>query len=846
MSATTDPSLPTRDRLALTILSIFAAACMLAAAVLTAQVLGKLDQYGRAKRDNLQWTMSQLEVDHLRFRLSLERLPDADRGSFDQLRRQFDLLFSRVMTLQRGDVYPRAIRDAELQAEMALMLGLLAEMVPIIDAPDGQLHAGRDRLAALAGRMAAPIRTVATEAITVDARRSDAERAALTSQIVTLTILILLMVTALFTLLITLWRLYRSHRLRAEESRRTSNRLATILNTSQDAILVIDREGHLLESNERARRMFDLAQGTGGVRFANLVTGAEDERMDAARLMEACAERPFRSDSLTGHSLSGRRFAAELSADLAARGDAPVCICFVRDISVRRAAQAEIASAHDRALAGEQAKARFLGMISHEMRTPLNGILGALDLLEDTGMDPEQLSYTRIMRSSGKLLLTQITDALDITLAESGKLRLNFTEFDLDQLLTDLLDSQFAAAAARGNRLRLLTPAGQLGVVKGDPDRLHQVLLNLLSNAIKFTRDGEITLEAWRQDGADEVEFQVADTGVGISEADLPHVFDDFMRAEHPGAEQPEGTGLGLGIARQLTGLMGGSIGAESELGEGSLFWLRLPLPSPAARPATAPVRAAAAAGPAMSARVLLVEDNPTNRLVIETMLCRDGHHVTVADDGITGVAAAQAAFHDLILMDVNMPRMDGIEAARAIRAGDGPCARTRIVALTAHAGSEMAETLLEAGIDEVRTKPLSREVLRRILGGGAAVSPAQADRTAEALPCLDHHYLDQLRHSMSDARIAEILRMFEVEGSALIAALDGDDSLPDDTLAGRLHHLAGTAATCGARAFQAGLAESEAAVLSGDSRARAARLATLPDLWQRTCAALRDYRGAP
>ncbi|GAW34961.1 aerobic respiration control sensor protein ArcB [Roseovarius sp. A-2] len=842
MSATTDPNVPARERLVLTVLSIFAAACMLAAALLTAQVMGKLDQYGRAKQDNLHWTMSQLEVDLLRFQLSLERLPDINPGSFVQLRRQFDLLYSRIMTLQRGDVYPRAIRDALLEDELTLILSLLAEMVPVIDAPDPQFEAGRDRLAALAGRMMAPIRTVATEAITVDARRSDAERAALTSQIVTLTILILLMVTALFTLLITLWRLYRNHRLRAEDSRRTSNRLATILNTSQDAILVIDSQGRLLESNGRARRMFDLPpQGADDVRFADLVTEAEDGRMDTARLMEACAERPFRSDRLTGHSLSGRSFAAELSADLAARGDAPVCICFVRDISARRAAHAEIASAHDRALAGEQAKARFLGMISHEMRTPLNGILGALDLLEDTGMDSEQQSYTRIMRSSGKLLLTQITDALDITLAESGKLRLNFTEFNLDQLLSDLLDSQSTAAAARGNRLRLLTPAGQLGMVTGDPDRLHQVLLNLLSNAIKFTRNGEITLEAWRQDQADEVEFQVADTGVGISEVDLPHVFDDFMRADPPGEEQPEGTGLGLGIARQLAGLMGGSVGAESELGEGSLFWLRLPLPSPAARPVTSPVRADASPGPAMAARVLVVEDNPNNRMVVETMLSRDGHQVTLAHDGITGVAAAQAAFHDLILMDVNMPRMDGIEAARAIRSGDGPCAQTRIVALTAHAGTEVAETLLQAGIDEVQTKPLSREALRRVLAGGAVVSPAQP--TAEALPCLDHHYLDQLGHSMPDARIAEILRMFETEGGALITALDRDYTLPDDTLVDRLHHLAGTAATCGARAFQAALAESEAAVLSGDHRARAMRLATLPVLWTRTRAALRAYR---
>src|SRR6056297_2576154 len=198
MSVTTAASMPARDRLALVILSAFAAGCMLAAALMTMQVLGKLDEYGSAKQDNLQWTMSQLEVDQLRFRLSLERLNVSDPASIENVRRQFDLLYSRAMTLQRGEVYRTVIRDGAMEDDLNLMVALLAQMVPIIDAPDTDLHAASDRLAALAGRMTAPIRAVATQAITVDARRSDAERTVLTSQIITLTILILLMVTALY------------------------------------------------------------------------------------------------------------------------------------------------------------------------------------------------------------------------------------------------------------------------------------------------------------------------------------------------------------------------------------------------------------------------------------------------------------------------------------------------------------------------------------------------------------------------------------------------------------------------------------------------------------------------
>ena len=853
MSVTTAASMPARDRLALVILSAFAAGCMLAAALMTMQVLGKLDQYGSAKQDNLQWTMSQLEVDQLRFRLSLERLSESDPTSTENVRRQFDLLYSRAMTLQRGEVYRTVIRDGAMEDDLNLMVALLAQMVPIIDAPDTDLHAASDRLAALAGRMTAPIRAVATQAITVDARRSDAERTVLTSQIITLTILILLMVTALFTLLITLWRLYRSHRRRAEESRRTSNRLATILNTSQDAVLVIDADGCLRDTNASAQRMFDLPRNTeSDVRLDALISGTDGDaaglRLDAERLMAACRDGPYRSDRLTGHSMTGRHFAVELSADLAPRGDTAVCICFVRDISARRAAEAEIATSRDRALSGERAKARFLGMISHEMRTPLNGILGALDLLGDTGLDAEQERYARIMRSSGQLLLTQITDALDMTQAEAGKLRLRRGAFDLDRLLADLVESQSATATARGNRLRLLTPAHGLGPVEGDRDRVHQVLLNLVSNAIKFTRDGDITLEVSRDPAAEMVEFQVSDTGVGIPEVDLPHVFDDFVRVEPRDMEQPEGTGLGLGIARQLAALMGGSLGAESVLGEGSLFWVRLPL-RPTDRTAPPSGRIMPTPAPARKAKVLVVEDNPTNRLVVETMLTRDGHQVTLAADGVEGVQAAQAATFDLILMDVNMPRLDGIAATQAIRAGTGPSARTRIVALTAHAGADTARRLNEAGANEVETKPLSREALRRLMARNAtgmpATEPLLPGQEETTPPCLDHGYLDQLGHSLSADRIVEILRSFEAEGAALMGDLSSERTLPDNALITRLHRLAGTAATCGARAFQAHLAAAEAAVLRRDHAARAAHLAELPRLWQVTLAEIDRYRDA-
>lgn len=841
-----------RNTVIVIVLSVFAAFCMLAAVALTSRVFVQLDEYRSASQDNLHWTTSRLEVDQLKLLASLYALTEPATPLVETVRRQFDILYSRATTLRDGRIYRDLLVQDIAHADMDRISELLDAMIPIIDADDATVFAERTRLIQLGTRMVDPIRSIAERGLTADAQRSDSERATLTAKILSLAVLILMMLAALSSLVILAWRLYREYRKESEQNIIKSNRLTTILNTSQDAVIVVGADGRIGDINARAEDLLALS-GTepAQLELGNLLFAKDaDGRLQplcGMLLRDICAKGPTRREDLVVRNLAGREFAVELSADLARQGPTTISILFIRDISERLAAEAEIESSRNKALAGERAKARFLAMISHEMRTPLNGILGALELLGDTGLTPEQEKFTRIMRSSGQLLLTQITDALDMTQAAARQIVLRPAAFDLDQLLVELVETQQGPAQARGNTLGLVVPNAGFGRVTGDRARIYQVLLNLVSNAIKFTRNGQITLDVCRMPedarNADMIEFRIIDTGIGISADNLPKVFDDFMRVQDASGDRPEGTGLGLGIARQLVKLMKGMIDVESELGKGSLFWVRLPLPAAAAASAKPKPEATPTLQtiPARACDVLVVEDNSTNQIVLEGMLTGDGHKVRLACDGVEGVACAQEQRFDLILMDISMPRMDGREATLHIRASQGPNARTPIVALTAHVRPENRGDLAAMGFDRVETKPLRREALRALLAQIAS-SPAPAPDK----PChVDLSYLEQLRAALPQDRIDRLLIEFESEGEAILKDLDREPPLAGADLADRIHKLAGTAAATGGLGLQKLLGQAETALRSGDEAAARHAILALPEYLHETLRQLNAHKRA-
>jgi signal transduction histidine kinase/ActR/RegA family two-component response regulator len=376
------------------------------------------------------------------------------------------------------------------------------------------------------------------------------------------------------------------------------------------------------------------------------------------------------------------------------------------EIEVRRRAQAEVLRAFE-------AKSALLAAVSHEVRTPLTAIMGLQDLLLQTGLDEEQRSYLDLAARSARSLVAVMNDLLDLSRVESGKVRIEAVPFDLYEQARALVDVQEVLVAGRELTVSLEWDETAPRQVVGDPARVRQVISNLLGNAVKFTPRGSVVVRVTRVAGTEEtvtLEVSVEDTGVGLSVEQQARIFDAFIQTE----PTQGGSGLGLAIAKNLVETMGGEIGVHSELGLGSIFWfqMEMPLAQEVARE-----RAVAAGEPMFDARVLLVEDNDLNRDVLRMMLERMGCSVDTAANGAEGVDAFCRGPYDLVLMDCQMPVLDGYSAAARIRDREEEHDRTPIVAITAYALAEDLRRCLEAGMDDHISKPLLLEDVVTMLG---------------------------------------------------------------------------------------------------------------------------------
>jgi signal transduction histidine kinase/CheY-like chemotaxis protein len=390
----------------------------------------------------------------------------------------------------------------------------------------------------------------------------------------------------------------------------------------------------------------------------------------------------------------------------------------------------------EKAEAAALTRSMFLANMSHELRTPMNGVLGMLEVTLDTPLSTEQREHLALAHQSARHLLTILNDILDFSKIDAGMLRISAVDFDLRQLLDSVVRATSHRAKDKGLQLDQQMDSDLPAHIGADPDRLRQILINLLGNAIKFTRHGRVALSAKleREGSALFVHFQVQDTGIGIAPEQLEQVFSAFSQADSTTTREFGGTGLGLTISRQLTELMGGRLWASSELGQGSVFHVRIPvtLPDPLAAPGgqqEGPVAAVveAKAAPARRKRhILVTDDNEINRRLAGILLTKQGHQVSYAHDGEQALAAATADI-DLILMDVEMPIMGGFEATRLLR--ERGCVLP-IIALTAHAVAGYREKCLDAGMNEFITKPISVKALMAMVDQFLAL-PAQADTPA-------------------------------------------------------------------------------------------------------------------
>ena len=359
--------------------------------------------------------------------------------------------------------------------------------------------------------------------------------------------------------------------------------------------------------------------------------------------------------------------------------------------------------------AANRAKSTFLATVSHEIRTPLNGILGMAQAMGGDALSPAQAARLDVIRQSGQALVTLLNDVLDMSKIEAGKIELELVEFDLSPPVTEAWHAFSGAAEAKGLTLALAIAPDAEGVYLGDPTRLRQIVYNLLSNAVKFTERGGVEIEVSRQ--GDSVTIAVTDTGPGLAQAQLKNLFQRFSQGDLSRTRTHGGTGLGLAICRELARLMGGEVQATSSPGEGSTFSLTVPLERVGEVVASEPepVAVGAPLPRADALRVLAAEDNRVNQIVLRTLLEQAGVDATIVEDGLDAVEAWRTGEWDVVLLDVQMPRMDGPAAAGVIRAEEARSGRRRtpIIALTADVMTHQLAEYRRAGMDACVAKPI-------------------------------------------------------------------------------------------------------------------------------------------
>ncbi|MFZ5806301.1 MAG: PAS domain S-box protein [Verrucomicrobiota bacterium] len=390
----------------------------------------------------------------------------------------------------------------------------------------------------------------------------------------------------------------------------------------------------------------------------------------------------------------------------------------LENLNLQLAAAVEQANQHAlEATLANQAKSSFLATMSHEIRTPMNGVLGMTQVLMETPLNEKQKEYVQVIHNSGEILLGIIDDILDYSKLESGKLELESIPFEPKKMIDDVLRLMSLKSEEKGLLLQTSIDSGLPQTVIGDPLRLKQVLLNFVNNAIKFTEKGKVSIEVNCVNVCDSIavlRFTVHDTGIGIEESAKEHLFQEFQQADSSITRRFGGTGLGLAICKKITRLMNAELGVNSVYGHGSSFWIQGHFPIAT----TEQIRAqemeqkdSFVSKNTASLRILLVEDNPVNRMVVQAMLQKEGHQVFQATNGIEAVEAVKNNDFDVILMDIHMPEMDGIQATHAIRSLPEKKASIYIIALTASVMSEDKDQLLE-NMNAYLSKPVTKKVL--------------------------------------------------------------------------------------------------------------------------------------
>lgn len=783
-----------------------------------------------AQSDNWQWALSQIEVELIQLLLAADAVQH-DVGQLNTVRLRFDVLYSRVRTLRVGSVFDELREQPVFQSSILRLSSFLDQQVPLIDGPDAGLLQGLGELERQGRAVVKDARAIGLSGVALITTMSDENRREVARTLTLAAELTAALVALLVALVIALLEVSRLKRRREVENLATLSRLDSIVSTTREAIVTVDSKGRIVDFNAAACQTLGYTrdQAVGADIAVVQVVQVEGDALFRPGLPPRVHDQG--KVRVTARHQDGRIFPAELSISRVGEGETALFVAFLRDLSEQLAAEEALIAARDKAQAGEKAKADLLVVMSHEIRTPLNGMIGTIELMETTELQPEQREYLRIMQTSGQVLMQHVSDVLEIARLDSGKAPLTLVPVDLSTVIQEVMANQRPTCQANGNTILFVGPADGRTWVTCDKGLLQHILLNLIGNACKFTRDGTIQIDVTHLSDQGPTEILISDTGIGISQADLGRIFDDFVTLDATYARRSAGTGLGLGIVRRIVDQMGGTLTVQSQEGVGSQFRVSLPLQIIEEPPVVA---APDEAEPKRHLSVLVVEDNEFNRVIVRAMLQKEGVEVFEAHDGEEGITLANARTFDLIFMDISMPRVDGLQAAQAILTGNGASAHSPIVAMTAHALPEEAARFRKAGMERILVKPITRAMLTTVLDDFLEAGIG-AEVVAKMLLCDDvfHELVQHLGEAKTKALAGRFLTETAAQVDMIVATLQR--AKPDDEVFRVLHRIQGSAAMFGAKALGSYLSDIEAAWHEGQADEAERQLAALGLIWQNT-----------
>ncbi|MDR7123206.1 ATP-binding protein [Pseudotabrizicola sp. 4114] len=753
------------------VLSLIVMLVVLAMSVFTGlQIERELEHSKRVQSDNRTWVLAQIQVDLQNMQISiLKAAARNDAAALAEIRKAYDVLYSRVDLVNGTPLLEElSLRGTPAWRALAGKEGLVQRFLPVIDGADQALLAALPDMMQSTAEIILPVREMIVAALGESMQLGDRTRLALHRTLYSFLVVIVVTMVGLTLLFATIYRQARAQQRYARILELAVHNLRATIESAPDAVLIVNANDRVIGANTAGEVMLGCAiSPKDPVALSDVLVAAEDGSSGTGR-----------SNRMQCHGRNGGTVPVEVAiADVTTGTGDTFKIAFLRDMSQQLDRERQLALAGELARKGEEAKDRFLAVMSHEMRTPLSGLLSATDLLETTTtLDAPQAWLVGILKSCGLAALEQVNNILELTrLSASDANDFPLTDFCVNETVREQVKLYQALALDRGNTLTLSPEDAPPCMVHAPLPLLRRILNNLLSNAIKFTRNGAIDVVFMAMPaetpGNRRFTLLIRDTGVGIPEADLERIFHNFETLDSSYSRVQEGTGLGLGIAKLSAEAMGGTIKVESRVGEGTCFTVTFEAEVLPEAAAVADVEI-----PALAVRrpltVLLAEDNEINSTLMERQMSRLGHRVVTVSDGIKAIAAVQRQQFDIILMDISMPHMDGVTATRHLIDG-GLLGDTPVIALTAQASPDRVQMLCDAGMTDVVIKPvpmaLLDELMQKLAIRARTAEPSTAQPESDAL--FDRERLDELIELMGVAELQRLLQRFRSDMQNTLSA---------------------------------------------------------------------------